>query len=341
MQVQAIPGFFDRDGARMSENEQPLVSVIVPIYKVEQYLDQCVTSIVNQTYRNLEIILVDDGSPDHCPQLCDEWAKRDARIKVIHKKNGGLSSARNAGLDEANGKRIAFVDSDDWVDPSMMEVMNGWMNAYSEADVVMCGTVKRYENGSQEHIDANVPERLFSSEEALHDFLYHRNRMASAVWNKLFDAALFEHEGGIRFPEGLNSEDYYLLAHIYRVMRGIYFNPRGLYQYRIRNDSITNMRVNEHSLDKAIGAERYCDYLDQNGYRDKDALAYGRMQGWYDVLYDILGKHADTAMITRCRKALASHARVVVRNPELSLSRKIKVWLMAVCPKLYYRVSSR
>lgn len=94
----------------------PLISVIVPVYKVEKYLDECVESIVNQTYRNLEIILVDDGSPDNCPQMCDDWAKRDARIRVIHKENGGLSSARNAGLDVCTGEYISFIDSDDWLE---------------------------------------------------------------------------------------------------------------------------------------------------------------------------------------------------------------------------------
>ena len=103
------------------EGNQSLISVIVPVYKVEQYLDKCVESIVNQTYRNLEIILVDDGSPDNCPAMCDGWAKRDYRIKVIHKANGGLSDARNAGIAVASGEFIGFVDSDDWVAPFFYE----------------------------------------------------------------------------------------------------------------------------------------------------------------------------------------------------------------------------
>ena len=99
------------------------ISIIVPVYKVEKYLDRCVESIVNQTYKNLEIILVDDGSPDNCPQMCDEWAKKDSRIKVIHKQNGGLSTARNAGLDISTGKYIQFVDSDDFLELNACEVL--------------------------------------------------------------------------------------------------------------------------------------------------------------------------------------------------------------------------
>ena len=102
-------------------NSQPKISVIVPVYKVEKFLDRCVESIVGQTYENLEIILVDDGSPDNCPSMCDKWAEKDSRIKVIHKENGGVSSARNAALDAATGDFIGFVDSDDWIEPDMYE----------------------------------------------------------------------------------------------------------------------------------------------------------------------------------------------------------------------------
>lgn len=109
-----------------------LVTIIIPVYKVEKYLDDCLISIVNQTYKNLEIILVDDGSPDSCPSLCEQWAENDARIKVIHKKNGGLSSARNAGLKIATGDFIGFVDSDDWVELDMYAMM---VKALEENDV--------------------------------------------------------------------------------------------------------------------------------------------------------------------------------------------------------------
>ena len=100
---------------------QSTISVIIPVYKVEEYLEECLRSVINQTYNNLEIILVDDGSPDHCPQLCDEWSSKDSRIKVIHKENGGLSDARNAGMSIATGEYIAFVDSDDYIAPTMYE----------------------------------------------------------------------------------------------------------------------------------------------------------------------------------------------------------------------------
>ena len=110
--------------------QQPLLSVIVPIYNVENYLDRCVESIVNQTYKNLEIILVDDGSPDNCPRMCDKWAEKDSRIKVVHKENGGLSDARNAGIPLTKGEIISFIDSDDWIEPAAYESL--YNQAYRE-----------------------------------------------------------------------------------------------------------------------------------------------------------------------------------------------------------------
>lgn len=125
--------------------EQPLISVIVPVYKVEAYLDPCVESIVNQTYRNLEIILVDDGSPDRCPEMCDAWAAKDSRIKVVHKKNGGASDARNAGLDVFLGDYVTFVDADDLVASDMVEVLfKGCVD--NGADVSMCALQNFSEN---------------------------------------------------------------------------------------------------------------------------------------------------------------------------------------------------
>ena len=115
-----------------------LISIIIPIYKVEEYLDECISSVINQTYTKLEIILVDDGSPDSCPKMCDDWAKKDSRIRVIHKTNGGLSDARNAGIEVATGEYIAFVDSDDYIKPDMIAKLYAAL-CKEEADISACG----------------------------------------------------------------------------------------------------------------------------------------------------------------------------------------------------------
>ena len=131
-------------------SNEPLISVIIPVYKVEKYLNRCVDSVINQTYKNIEIILVDDGSPDNCPKICDDYAKKDKRIRVIHKKNGGVSSARNMGIEKANGEWISFVDSDDWIDElfisKMLEI------ALKEKTDYICCSYKRVYNGKTEYI---------------------------------------------------------------------------------------------------------------------------------------------------------------------------------------------
>lgn len=129
----------------------PLISVIVPIYNVEKYLVRCVDSIVNQTYKNLEIILVDDGSPDRCPQMCDDYAEKDSRIKVVHKKNGGLSDARNAGMAVATGEYISFIDSDDWIETSMFELLLN--NIFQYDCEISCGGIKARRIGNSWYWD--------------------------------------------------------------------------------------------------------------------------------------------------------------------------------------------
>lgn len=324
-----------------AELTKPLISVIVPVYKVEQYLTECVESILAQTYKNLEIILVDDGSPDKCPEICENLAKKDARIRVIHKKNGGLSSARNAGLDIATGAYTAFVDSDDSVDPDMLSTMYQWL-IDNDADVAMCGTVKCFDAGERDYIDRSFPVKYFTRDAALRSFLYHRERMASAVWNKLFDSRFFHGDQAIRFPEGLNSEDYFVLSRVYNRMKGLYFNSCPFYQYRIRSNSITTQtKLDKHSYDKAKIAELCCQYLEENGYSDTKALAYARMQGWYDVLYDLLGKKVDNKAIRFCKKNLRKKMVPVLLDFSLSLSRRAKVLMMAFVPKLYHYLSSK
>ena len=123
---------------KKKKKDSSKISVIIPVYNVEEYLDKCVTSVLNQTYKNLEIILVDDGSPDNCPKMCDEWAKKDKRIKVVHKKNGGLSDARNSGIEVCTGEYIGFVDSDDYIDKQMYKELLKRIES-TNSDMVMCG----------------------------------------------------------------------------------------------------------------------------------------------------------------------------------------------------------
>lgn len=165
----------------------PELSIIVPVYKVEKYLPRCIDSILAQTFGDFELILIDDGSPDGCGRICDEYAKKDKRIVVIHQKNMGVSAARNAGLDIARGRYIGFVDSDDWIEPQMYEVM---MDAIREngADMAVCGVRYADEDGKFTRAD-RLSESVYSRDGLLEDVFAMPNKLGGGCCNKLFDAS--------------------------------------------------------------------------------------------------------------------------------------------------------
>ena len=212
--------------------EKALISVIIPIYGVEKYLNQCIQSVVSQTYQNLEIILVDDGSQDACPRMCDMWAKKDTRIVVIHKENGGLSDARNAGMKVAIGQYIAFVDSDDWIEKEMYEnMMNVLQN--QNADIVECGT--SYILNSKIIRRTGIPEmRLYSRKECMKELLS-ENAFHQTVWNKLYKKECI---GKIKFEVGKCNEDEFWTYRVFNNIEKAVSLPECYYQYRQRNDSI-------------------------------------------------------------------------------------------------------
>ena len=209
-----------------------LISVIIPVYKTEAYLSQCMDSVLQQTYQNIQILLIDDGSPDNCPSLCDDYAALDHRVKVIHKPNGGLSDARNVGLKAASGSYISFIDSDDWVDCDFIERLYRAV-ATNAADISECGIIKVYEN---RHKRRNFYEadRTFSGEEARREVL--KNVLTSShACNKLFRKSLFD---GIEFPIGKAYEDLYIMHHVFAKAEKVSVISDWKYYYRQRPDSI-------------------------------------------------------------------------------------------------------
>ena len=229
---------------------EDLISIIVPVYNVEKYLDRCVTSIVNQTYRNLEIILVDDGSPDQCPQMCDAWAKMDPRIQVIHKVNQGLGMARNTGIEHATGKYLCFFDSDDYVDTKTIEKAYG-AAIKTHSDIVVFGLQRV--NDANEVIwcrEPETPKERFCGNEVQELFLpdlidnsHHevvvKNLQLSAC-TSLFAADLI-HKTGWRFvsERELISEDCYSLIWLYKYVHCVAVVPESLYYYQVNNNSLT------------------------------------------------------------------------------------------------------
>ena len=210
---------------------EPLISVIVPIYKVEAYLNRCIESIMNQTYRNLEIILVDDGSPDNCGEICNKYAREDSRIRVIRKSNGGLSSARNAALDIARGELIGFVDGDDWIEPDMYEFL--YRNLEKEAaDVSVCGRFDDYVDRSVAIGDTTFC-KVCTRHEAMK--LVYESEIGMYMWNKLFRREVFS---TIRFPVGKVFEDIFIMFLLIDAANKVIFSLEPKYHYLQRHGSI-------------------------------------------------------------------------------------------------------
>ena len=234
------------------KTDRPLISVIVPIYRIERYVGICIESLINQTYEDLEIILVDDGSPDRCPEICDLYAKKDDRIKVIHKKNGGLVSARKAGVIAATGEYVGYVDGDDWVGAGFYESLVNIMKA-SDSDMVCAGLSRDLFEKSFCFCD-NVPPGLYEGEklsklrsEAMSYGEYHRLGISTYVWNKLFRREiLLQHQ--------LNVDDNISIgedaAVTYPVLMGckrVYVTDNCAYHYRQREDSMLKSTTSFHA----------------------------------------------------------------------------------------------
>ena len=207
------------------------ISIIVPIYNVELYLERCVESIINQTYKNLEIILVDDGSPDNCFAICDKYEKLDSRVKVIHKENGGLSDARNAGLDIAEGEFIVFVDSDDYIDLKMCEKLINVVT--DEVDIVAYGFRRFYDDKEQICKGTGNIEKVTGRE--LFEYYINRVFFTHMVCDKMFRRKLFDN---VRFIKGRLAEDMAICYQLMGKSRGAIFVDENFYNYYMRSNSI-------------------------------------------------------------------------------------------------------
>lgn len=217
----------------MNHLQNAKVSVIVPVYNVEPYLRKCLDSILAQTYQNLEIILVDDGSTDKSGTICDEYAGRDDRIHVIHKENGGVSSARNAGLTAADGEYIGWVDADDWIEPDMYAYLLSCILRYG-ADIAICSRKEEYRKRSV--FRGWDEERMLNKEEAL-GLLLENDVLQNFLWDKLWRRDLYR---GIVFPEGRTFEDIAVMHRLFERAEGVICLPEAKYHYFQREGSIVN-----------------------------------------------------------------------------------------------------
>lgn len=323
-------------------NKQELISIIIPVYKVEKYLDRCISSITNQSYINLEIIIVDDGSPDKCPEMCDLWAKKDSRIIIIHRKNGGLSAARNTGLDKANGDYIAFVDSDDYIAPTMIEELHKAIKK-ENADLSICGIKKIKET---EDIEYQTEYKLKNINEdsyiALKNMYGTNSILHIVVWNKLYRKNLFNN---LRFDEGRIHEDVLIMHKILYQCNKITCISKSLYYYIIRKNSITNKTCfDTKNMDAFYAHLKHIDFFKEKHFNSLYNLALVSTLNW------CVGAINSIQTSNRLKKEIAINTikqlKVYIRKNIISgllgygspISLKMRLIIMLINPKIIYTI---
>ncbi len=272
----------------------PLISIIVPIYNVERYLKVCIDSIINQTYSNLEIILVDDGSPDKCPEICDEYAKNDNRVKVIHQKNGGLAAARNAGIDIAHGEFLTFIDSDDFVVCNYIELLyKGIVDFDADVSVASFRTFTKEDNlkilcNELSFVDV-TKEECFRRYGSLNAEL---SMPFISACNKLYHKKLFDK---IRFPIGKLYEDAFTTYKLLDEAEKVVFTETQLYFYRLNPQSILGQSFREKHLEMVEAFQSGMDYFSQKGMPEiaemfLSPLLMREIYCWWGVSYVLKNK---------------------------------------------------
>lgn len=253
----------------------PLISVIVPVYKSEKYLDYCIESIINQTYKKIEVILVDDGSPDNCPIMSDIWAKKDSRVKVIHQQNSGSGVARNVALDNARGEMVAFVDSDDYIAPQMFEILLGLMD--NDIDIVECAYKQTWDD-KVVFDTSTVQKQIYSTETAMKEHIQD-HIFQQVIWNKLYRRSVIEN---IRFPSGTRIDDEFWTYRVIANARKLSRTTCSMYAYRQQMDSIMHQSF---SLERLQAIDAKCQRLEFMRNRFPNVCSEARVNLWNTCLY--------------------------------------------------------
>ena len=312
---------------------KPKISIIVPIYNVEKYLIRCIDSILSQTFKELEVILVDDGSPDNCAQICDKYSAIDNRIKVIHKSNGGLSSARNAGLDIAQGEFIGFIDSDDWISSRMYEVLYNLCTEYN-ADIAECCYKKVYKDTIIKEIESNNSIKVLNNIKVLEEMYKDSFAGSTVSVNKLYKSSLFKN---IRFPEGKLNEDQFTTYKLYFNSKKVVATNECLYYYYQSPQSIMRSEFSIKKLDAIEALEETRLFYEKN-------KLYNLIL-WHDTLYCfVLIKYY--CILKKEGKLYCNRRKVIkdtykklhrefINNPYINKKSKVLLLIFNLSPKLY------
>lgn len=308
---------------------QKIISVIVPVYNVQEYLEKCINSILEQTYADLEVILVDDGSTDGSRETCDKLAQNDRRIKVIHQQNAGQSSARNVGLDIATGDYVSFIDSDDWIDNDMYEVLMNLMNRYNP-DIVSCGLKNIY----KDHVNSIQTDKVvvFSNEEALED-LFSQHYIRFEVWNKIYKKELLT---SLRFKSGQIHEEIYFSSHALLQANKIVYIDRPMYNYLVDRYGNTNTCFKENKLEIFKEFDNMINLLKMNNMNQCAQRAEVLCLLYVLTFYYQASRHKKISASIK-RKLIDVFDEYYIKtknNPYLS-DFKNKILLFKISPKFY------
>lgn len=312
-----------------------MISIIVPIYNVELYLEECIKSIINQTYKDIEVILINDGSTDKSGIICDEYAKIDDRIVVSHKENGGVSSARNKGLDIAKGDYIAFVDPDDYIEPNMYEEMFGVIKIF-DVDIVSCNYRQIDENNRNSIFFKLDKDELFKDKNKLIEAIFKYKNFDMIIFNKLYKSNIFKN---IRFPIGVNlGEDLRILYPTIKYAKSFYCMKKVFYNKRIRKNSLTSNKkieaylnnVREHELFlKNVKNDKTLDYI--SCYNACSVNLYRHYKRLLDRIYTLPDREEYKKIENETRKNLIN----LYKNNNLSIKYKRQICLLKYNASLY------
>lgn len=312
-----------------------LVSVVVPIYNVEQYLERCIKSIVEQTYENLEIILVNDGSKDNSLDICEKWKRQDSRIKIIDKKNGGLSSARNAGIDTAKGDYIFFVDSDDWLDVHIIEKLYRAIKKF-DCEISCCGIEMTYDQADKNYPRCKNKDVLLEKYEALEEYMF-GTTVSTVAWNKLYRKDLFD---DIRYPVGKWHEDEFTTYKLLYKADKVYYLGESMYFYYQREGSIMSNALSLKNLDKVDALfERYMFFLEKGEERLCE-LTVSQIIDNIVYYYCLNDKQCpEYHKISEILKIRFREIEPKLKGSKyISRNKKVKAFIFKVCPGLLKKI---
>lgn len=308
------------------------ISVIVPIYRVEKYLPACIDSILNQTFTDFELILVDDGSPDRCPEICDETAKRDARVRAIHQANQGLSAARNAGIEVAHGAWLSFVDSDDYIAPDFLETLHD-AAVRAGADCVLCGVQLTDEAGQKIGQPLSVADGVRTGRSILETLCRAPEITYLVAWNKLYRRDVFQ---TLRYPVGMQNEDTYLAAELFDTVQTVICVSKPMYFYRQRADSIMHTAVTTRNLDRMWAFEHCFAYFEARGLEalmpDAEKKMFAKLTGVY---YRLPKEERQSDAVRQAKKAQWNAAMRLMKQGKLSARALARTLLFQALPGVY------